>query len=275
MVKLAYQYEIEEVSLLLLRMVFALPFYLGVWVWKRKKWNQKPLKGKDYGVLLFLGIIGYYLASYFDFKGLTYITASLERLILFTYPTMVLVLSAIFLKKRISGAQILAIIVTYFGLAVIFFDSEGIAAGSTAEVLTGSAFIMLSALTYAMYLTGTNFLVAKTGSLRLTVLVMTISCISVILHFLLTKQPDILGYQKEVYILGVLMAVFATVLPSFLINEAIKQIGAPDVSIIGSLGPVSTIVLSMIFLGEQLTLTQYAGALVIISGVVIIGHSKR
>lgn len=275
MVKLAYQYHIDELSLLLLRMVFSLPFYLAVWMYKRKQWIQNPMSGKQYLFILGLGFIGYYLASYFDFLGLMYITASLERLILFTYPTLVLILSAIFLKKRITKAQIIAILVTYAGLAIIFWDNQGITSGTKEEVLMGSMFVMISALTYAMYLTGTNFLIGKIGTLRLTTLVMSTSCLAVIIHFTVTSNPNIFGYSYQVYLLGILMAVFATVLPSFMINEAIKRAGAPDVSIVGSIGPVSTILLSMMFLGERLTLVQLSGALVIISGVLIIGQSKR
>lgn len=275
MVKLAYGYQIDELSLLLLRMVFSLPFYLGVWIYKRAEWKERPLSKKQWTALIALGIVGYYFASYFDFKGLTYISASLERLILFTYPTIVLILSAIFLKKKISKVQITAILITYGGLAIIFLDNQGITSGSTEAVLTGSGFILLSALTYAMYLTGTNFLIGRIGTLRLTTVVMSMSCLSVITHFSISQTPDILGYPHQVYVIGILMAIFATVLPSFMINEAIKRIGAPDVSILGSLGPVSTITLSMIFLGERLTLIQFFGALVIISGVALISLNKR
>lgn len=256
-------------------MGFALPIYLAVGLWNRKDWSKKPLKRKDYLWLLLSGGGGYYLASYFDFKGLTYITASLERLILFTYPTIVLFLSALFLKKRITGAQVISILITYTGLAVIFTDNTGITAGPIDQVLTGSVFIMLSALTYAAYLTGANYMVSRISSLRLTVWVMSISCLAVIIHYLMSSQSNLLSYPAELYILGLLMAIFATVLPSFLINEAIRRMGAPNVSIIGSLGPVSTILLSMIFLGEQLSLTQAFGALIIIGGVVVISKSSR
>ena len=275
MVKLAYGYEIDELSLLLLRMVFSLPFYIAVWLYKRNEWKTRPLSHKQWVAIIALGLVGYYLASYFDFKGLTYISASLERLILFTYPTIVLILSAIFLKKKITKFQLIAIFITYSGLAIIFLDNQGIASGSTEEVIAGSVFILLSAFTYAIYLTGTNFLIGKIGTLRLTTVVMTMSCLAVITHFYITENPDILSHPYQVYVIGILMAVFATVLPSFMINEAIKRIGAPDVSILGSLGPISTITLSMIFLDEQLTLIQFFGALVIISGVAIISLNKR
>lgn len=270
-------YGVDELTLLLLRMVFALPFFLGVALWKRRKWKQKPLKSRQYLILILLGSAGYYLASLFDFKGLTYITASLERLILFTYPTLVLIFSAIFLGKKIRLKQITSILITYAGLAVIFLDRGGITAGSTEEVLTGSAFIMLSAITYAAYITGADFMVRRTGTLRLTVWVMSISCLSVIVHFLISNASveEVFQLPAEVYGLAVLMALFATVLPAFMINQGIKKIGGPNVSVIGSIGPVSTIILSMIFLGEQLSLIQAAGAMIIIAGVAVLSISRN
>lgn len=273
-IKLAYQYDIDAVSLLLLRMLFALPFYVVIFGLRRKEWKENPLTKKQLGAILSLGFVGYYLASYFDFKGLTLISASLERLILFSYPTIVLVLSAIFLKKRITVPQYVSILITYLGIAIIFLDKGGITGGSSSDLLWGSSFIALSAFAYAVYLVGSNSLIAQVGTVRLTTYSMIISCFIVILHYLITTEPDIFNYQLEVYLLSFLMAIIATVIPSFLINEAIKRMGAPNVSIIGSLGPVSTITLSMIFLGEALTFIQYGGALVIICGVVVISRSK-
>lgn len=273
-IKLAYQYDIDAVSLLLLRMLFSLPFYILIWGVKRKQWKQNPLSSKHLVSILLLGFLGYYLASFLDFKGLTYITASLERLILFSYPTVVLILSALFLKKKITGKQILSILITYLGIAVIFFDSGGITTGSRTDVITGSIFIALSAIAYASYLVGTNSIIGKVGTVRITTFSMMVSCLVVIIHYMLTTDSDLLNYPIEVYLLSLLMAVIATVIPSFLINNGIRRLGAPNVSIIGSLGPVSTITLSMIFLGESLTFIQVIGALVIISGVVVISRTK-
>ncbi len=273
-IKLAYQYDIDAISLLLLRMLFSLPFYLMIWLIHHKKWKQQPLVLKEGLLIIMLGLVGYYLASYFDFMGLTFISASLERLILFSYPTIVLILSVFILKKKITRIQLVSIFITYLGIAIIFLDRGGITSGSTESLFLGSFFIGLSAFTYALYLVGSNFMIARVGSVRLTTFSMLVSCSAVIIHYLLTSDVDLLRYQKDVYLLSFLMAVIATVIPSFLINEAIKRIGAPTVSIIGSLGPVSTITLSMIFLGEMLTLIQFGGALIIISGVAIISISK-
>jgi len=246
-----------------------------IWGIHHSKWKQIPLSKKEGLLIALLGLIGYYLASYFDFMGLTLISASLERLILFSYPTIVLILSAFILKKKITKVQIISILITYLGIAIIFIDRGGITIGTTDTLLTGAFFIGLSAFTYALYLVGSNFMIAKVGSIRLTTFSMLVSCSAVIFHYLLTSEIDLLGYQKEVYFLSFLMAIVATVIPSFLINEAIKRIGAPTVSIIGSLGPVSTITLSIIFLGEMLTLTQFFGAFIIILGVIFISLSSR
>ena len=273
-VKLAYAYNIDPISLLLFRMLFSLPFYVGIYLVHRKKWAADPLTGKQKGALLLIGVLGYYLASYFDFRGLAYITASLERLILFSYPTFVLLMSMIYLKKRITKAQIISILITYTGIAIIFYESGGITAGSREELISGSLFVFASALTYAAYLVGSNALVAKVGSKRLTTYSLMVSCFAVILHYSITHQVDLFSYPAPVYLLSIAMALFATVIPSFLINEAIKRIGAPTVAIVGSLGPVSTITLSMIFLGEMLTLPQFAGAFIIISGVIFITRNK-
>lgn len=221
-----------------------------------------------------IGVLGYYMASYLDFRGLSYISASLERLILFSYPVFVLLMSLLFLKKKITRAQILSILITYTGIAIIFYNRGGITAGDSKEIIIGTAFVFGSAFTYAGYLVATSSMVASVGSKRLTTYSLMVSCIAVIIHYGVSQPFDLFSYPIPVYLLSFGMAVFATVIPSFLINEAIKRIGAPTVAIIGSLGPVSTITLSMIFLGEMLTPVQFLGAFVIISGVVFITRNK-
>ncbi len=275
LIKLAYLYDVDSISLLLLRMLFALPFYLFIFLIRRSGWKENPISRKQFYMLIGLGFMGYYLASLFDFYGLTYITASLERLILFSYPTFVLLISWVFLKKKITKAQLISIIITYAGIAIIFTDRGGIVEGSANEITRGSILVFLSAIAYASYLVGSGTLIEKVGSVRLTTYSMLVSCLAVIVHYLIISDLDILSFPIQVYVLSFMMAIIATVIPSFLINEGIRRMGAPNVSIVGSLGPVSTIVLSMIFLGEALTLIQFAGAIVIIFGVVVIAQSKR
>lgn len=274
MVKLAYQYDVDAVSLLLFRVLFSLPFYLAIFLYHRTSWQSRPMSRKEWVGTIGIGISGYYLASYFDFVGLTYITASLERLILFTYPTIVLVLSALFLKKRITPIQIISILITYGGMVIIFLDRGGITAGSFHTLFMGTLFVGLSAFFYATYMVISYAVVAGIGTRRLTTYSMIISCLLVSVHFMITTNTNLFSFPVEVYYYGLAMAVFATVIPSFMIVEGIKKLGAPKVSIIGTIGPISTILLSMIFLGEMLTLIQFGGALVIIAGVVLISTRR-
>ncbi len=270
MVKLAYQYDIDSISLLLLRMLFAFPFYLVVSIVKRPK---EKLQSNDYLWLLGLGMVGYYLASYFDFLGLQYIKASLERLILFIYPTLVLLLSYIFLGKTITKKQALGVIVTYIGVVIIF--SNELVINQEDRVLYGAVLIFLSALTYASYLTGSGWLIPKFGATVFTSYAMMISCACVVMHYIYTKEVSILSFPAEVYWIGLAMAFFATVIPSYLISYAIKILGANNFSIFGSLGPVSTIVLAYIFLDENLTVIQLLGSVVVISGIFIAEKRKK
>lgn len=266
MVKLVYQYEIETITALVLRMGFALPFYIGIALWQSR---QKPaLARRDWGYLFFFGLIGYYLASYFDFAGLQYIKASLERLILFIYPTLVLLLSWLFLKKRITRAQAIAVAVTYLGTAIVF--SAELSVSPSDQVLRGGFLIFLSALTYAGYLVGSGWLIPRFGATRFTSYAMVISCAAVVVHYSLTNPVSaLLTLPLPVYGLGLLMAVFATVIPTFLISYAIQRLGAGPFSILASFGPVSTISLAVIFLGETLTGLQLLGAAVVIAGIVV------
>mgnify|MGYP000094306971 CR=1 FL=1 len=270
MVKLAYQYEVDTVSLLLLRMVFALPFYLVISFFGKPK--QEVKKG-DIVWVFFLGFIGYYLASYFDFLGLQYVKAGLERLILFVYPTLVLLISYIFLKKKITREQAMGVAITYTGVIVIFASELQI--NQESGVILGSLLIFLSALTYAGYLVGSGWIIPKFGPRLFTSYAMIVSCFAVIVHYVVLGDFDILSLHPNVYWIGLAMAVFATVIPSYLISYAIKSLGANNFSLFGSLGPVSTIVLAYFFLGEILTLTQVVGGLVIIFGIFIAERKKQ
>lgn len=270
MVKLAYQYEVDSASLLLLRMVFALPFYLIIASIKKP---QSPITKKDYFWLIGLGFIGYYLASYFDFLGLNFIKASLERLILFIYPTLVVLISYIVFRKKITKKQVLGIAITYIGILVIF--GAELQLGNREDVVFGSILIFLSAITYAAYLVGSGWLIPKFGSTVFTAYAMIVSCLAVIAHYSIVAPSDLFSFPKEVYIIGFLMAFFATVVPSFLISYAIKNLGASNFSIFGSLGPVSTIGLAYLFLDERITMLQMLGAIVILFGIYIAERKRK
>ncbi len=267
MVKLAYRYQVDAISILLLRMVFSFPFYVVIAFLYRKKKNEETVTNKDYLWVVAFGLVGYYLASYFDFVGLTYIKASLERIILFIYPTVVLLLNKIFLKKPISNVQTGAILLTYLGIIIAFGTEVSISGNDT---YLGGFFIILSAITYASYLVGSGWLIPKFGVVKFTSYAMIISCFSVFIHYGLTYKGDIFTLPWQVYLLGFLIAIFATVIPSYLVSASIKMINSLNFAVIAGFGPISTIVLAAIFLNEKLTLLQILGALVVIIGILIV-----
>ena len=271
MVKLGYRYNVDTVTLLLLRMVFALPFYLVIAVRENRKKDTIRLSSKDYWSIVLLGFIGYYLASFFDFYGLQFISASLERLILFVYPTLVILISAVFFRKKASKIQKIAILITYMGIFLAFVDDLSFT-GSNLWIGVGAIF--LSALTYAFYLVGSGEMIPKIGAVKFTAYAMTVSSVMVILHYLIANSFEVLHQPWQVYALGFGMATISTVIPSFLISEAIKRLGASNFAIYGSVGPISTILLAIVFLGERLDIYQIFGTLVVIVGVSIINIKK-
>jgi len=271
MVKLSYQYNIDAVSILFLRMLFSFPFYILIAYLYRNQKGEGLNTKKDYLWLISFGFVGYYLASLFDFIGLQYIKASLERIILFVYPTIVLVFNKIFLKKEIHKNQKLAILLTYIGI-IITFVSEIKISGS--NVYLGGFFIVLSAITFASYLVGSGWLIPKFGVMRFTAYAMLISCFCVFIHFAIQFDNTILEYPWQVYVLGLCIAVFATVIPSFLVSQSIKMISSSNFAVVASVGPISTIILAVIFLNEKLTLLQLLGTAIVILGILFVSKSK-
>lgn len=272
MVKLAYQYQVDALSLLLLRMLFSFPFYVVIAIIYSRKESRSVITKNDYAWVLFFGVVGYYLSSYFDFLGLHYIKASLERIILFLYPTMVILLNRIFLKKPITSIQAFAIFLTYVGIFIAFFGEVVISGNDT---YLGGFFILLCAITYAIYLVGSGWLIPKFGVVKFTAYAMIISCFCVFIHFGIFSKIDIFSLDREVYVLGFLIAIFATVIPSFLVSEAIHRISSSNFAIIAGFGPISTIILAGIFLNEVLTLLQLFGALIVIFGILLVSLKKN
>ncbi|MBK8054950.1 MAG: EamA family transporter [Saprospiraceae bacterium] len=255
---------LSALPLLALRMIFSLPFYIVV-LWFSSSGITYQLSKKDYYYIVGLGIIGYYLASYFDFKGLEYITATLERLILFIYPTLVVLISALFLRKKITPIQVVAIVITYVGIGITFVPELEL--DHQNNVIAGSIFIFLSALTYAVYLIGSGELVRKIGSQRLTSLVLIVSCITVLIHYYVEDGRTLLGFDMMVYVLCLIMAIFCTVIPTFMVAEGIKLIGAGNAAIISTVGPLATIIMATQILGEPFNLWHAAGTVLILFGV--------
>ena len=271
MVKLAYNYGVDAISILLLRMLFSFPFYIVIaWIYRNQNTADKPYS-KDYLWLIFFGFVGYYLASYFDFVGLIYIKASLERIILFLYPTIVLLLNKLFLKQQITKIQSAAIGLTYLGIIIAFSDEVVI---SGTDTYLGGFFILLSAITYASYLVGSGWLIPKFGVVKFTTYAMLVSCICVFIHYSIIGEINLFSFSREVYGLGFLIAVFSTVIPSFLVSTSIKMISSSNFAIVAGIGPISTIILAVVFLNERLTLLQLFGAIIVVFGILIVSLRK-
>ena len=271
LVKLAYQYDIDTLELLLFRMLFSLPFYLSILFLTYKK-GQSKVTSKDVLWIFLFGFLGYYLASYFDFLGLNYIKAGLERIILFVYPTIVVVLGYLFFKEKLTRIQAIAIGITYIGVLITFWSEVDFTGSRT---LWGGFLVLLSAITYASYLVGSGWLIPKYGVLRFTCYAMIVSTLCVLVHYSVKGDWQLWSFPFIIYVYGILMAIVSTLIPSFLVSESIKRLGASNFSILGSLGPVSTILLAYVFLGERLSYLQLLGMLVVIGGVTYLSMSGR
>ncbi len=270
LVKLAYRYGIDSVSLLALRMVFSLPFYLVIAWYATRNLGRiyRPVGAGDLWKIFLLGIMGYYLASLFDFLGLQYVEAGMERLILFIYPTIVVLISALLNGRPISRRQYLALGLTYLGILIAF--SEQLLLRQEEQFLLGAGLIFLSAFSFSVYFIGSGQMLPRIGTWRFTSYAMSAAALAVILHHGLFFRWDLFGFPWQVYALALLMALLATVVPSFLISEGIRRIGAGNAAIIGSVGPISTILLAWLFLDERLGPWQWLGTFVVIAGVLMV-----
>ena len=274
MVKLALPYGIDPVGLLLLRLGLAAPFYIAILVWVKAR-ADRPLQIRANAISIFwLGFVGYYLASYLDFVGLTYIPASLERVILYLFPTMVLLISAVFLKQPIRLHQMVAIALCYGGVFVaVRFGDQQTAAN---HQWFGVGLVFLSALTYSIYVVGSGQLIPKLGVWVFTSCAMIVSTFCIVVHHVLSQSSvELFQFPWPVYAYGLAMATVGTVIPSFLISEGIKRIGASNASIIGGIGPISTIILAAIILGERFTIAQAIGTSFVIAGVLYISLNMK
>ena len=270
LIKLAYAWaSIDAVTLLTLRMIYAAPIFLLMALWSTRTRGAPPMERRDWFAILWLGFIGYYLASLLDFMGLQYVTAALERLMLYLYPTMVVVISAIFLKQRITGRILLALALSYAGILLVFARDLSLAGDSHALWLGGSL-VFASSFLYALYLVGAGSVIARLGSLRFIALAMLVSALFIFLQFAATRPVSALVVSLRIHLLSLTMAVFSTVLPTYLIAEAIKRIGANRTSLVGSLGPVFTIWLGFWILGEPLHWIQLGGVALVLAGVTLV-----
>ncbi|HEX9959077.1 MAG TPA: DMT family transporter, partial [Fibrella sp.] len=250
MIKLAYRYGIDALSLLTLRMLFSLPFYAGTLLWLSRRLPPAQMTSTHWLLVALLGITGYYAASYLNFLGLIYIDASLERVLLFTYPTFVLLLHVFLLKRRVVWVQWLALGLTYSGILLTFLPYL-IRGNPQANLWLGTFWVVLSGLVYAVYLVGSDSMIARLGAQRYTCYAMLAATIPTVTHHAIANGLRLSNFPLPVYGIGLSMALVNTVIPTFLIAEGIKRVGSGNTSIIGRIGPIFTILLASSVLGEQ------------------------
>lgn len=272
-IKLAYGFDINAVSLLTLRMIISLPVFLvlGIWAMNRK---PIPLRVADWGQLFVVGLLGYYLAALFDFIGLQYITAGLERLILFSYPALVLLLARAIWKRPISVNQWIALGLTYFGILLAL--NGNIVIPEPSILWTGAFWVFLCALAFALHLLGSQHLIPRMGVMMFSSWAMVFASLGVFTHALVNSESvQLLGHPTEVYQLSGLLAVITTILPPYLMSGGIQRLGVGNAAILGSIGPVSTLILAWWLLNETLSFQQIIGAAIVLAGVLLIGSQRR
>jgi drug/metabolite transporter (DMT)-like permease len=269
-VKLAYRHGVDAVTLIMYRMLFALPLFLGMAWWASR--DKPRLTRSDCWGVLGLGFSGYYLASFLDFAGLAYITASLERLILYLTPTLVLVIGWLLYRKRASRMQVLGTLISYAGVLLVFGHELTLAG---ADVAWGSLLVFLSAVSYAFYLSYSGELVKRLGSLRLVGLATSVACLLCIAQFLLLRPLAAAQVAPEVIWLSVLNASACTAVPVLLVMMAIERIGAGAAAQAGMVGPLSTILMGVWLLGEPFTAWIFAGTVLVLAGIFVFSRSAR
>ena len=269
-VKLAYRYGVDAVTLIMYRMLFALPIFALMAWWSSR--GKPALTRKDWLGILGLGFTGYYLASYLDFAGLSYISASLERLILYLNPTLVLLLGLLLYKRKIKRWQVLGMAISYAGVMLVFGHEVKFAG---ADVALGALLVFLSAVSYAVYLTFSGELVQRLGSLRLVGLATTVACLLCIAQFMLLRPWSAALVAPQVIWLSVLNATLCTAVPVLMVMMAIERIGASLASQVGMIGPMSTILMGAVILGEPFTVWVAAGTLLVIAGIFVFTSGGR
>jgi drug/metabolite transporter (DMT)-like permease len=273
LIKLAYAaHPVSPTTLLFLRMTLSLPFFAAVGWWLRNR--QPRISRRDWAAIAVLGFLGYYGASLLDFIGLQYVGAGVGRLILFMYPTLVLLLSFLSFGKRPGRRELAAVVVSYAGIALVVSNQAGGGAQGKLFVL-GALLIFGSALCYAIYLVAGSEMVKRVGSMRFTAYTMVISTVPALVQFFLLEPMSSLALPGAVWGYAIVLATLSTVLPVFLQAEALQRIGANHFALIGAVGPVSVALTSTLGLGEPFTAVQVIGGLLVISGVLLVSLGRK
>jgi drug/metabolite transporter (DMT)-like permease len=269
-VKLAYRHGVDAVTLIMYRMLFALPFFLVLAAWAGR--GRPPLTRHDRWTVVGLGFSGYYLASFLDFAGLAYVSASFERLILYLNPTLVLLLGRVLYGRRVTRAQVGALVVSYAGVCLVF-GHELRFAGS--NVALGAVLVFGSAVSYACYLLFSGEAVRRVGSLRLTGLASTVACLFCLAQFAVLRPLSAAVVAPPVLWLSLLNAVACTVAPVLMVMMAIERVGASVAAQTGMIGPVSTILMGVLILGEPFTGWVVVGTVAVLGGIWVLARGSK
>lgn len=274
-VKLAYRHGVGAVTLIMLRMLFALPIFALMAWWASR--GQAALTRRDWLGVVWLGFTGYYLASFLDFAGLAYISASLERLILYLNPTLVMLLGLLLYRRRVLQGQIIGMAISYCGVALVFgheLAQQGFS--ERGNTVLGGLLVFLSAVSYAVYLVYSGEMVKRIGSLRLVGLASTVACLCCLLQFVLLRPMSAaFAVAPEVVWLSLLNATLCTAAPVLMVMMAIERIGASMAAQTGMIGPMSTILMGVLILGEPFTAWVAVGSALVIAGILVFSRAGR
>lgn len=265
--------RVDYLTLLAVRMVLSLPFYVGAALLAHRREGTTPISRRQWWYIIALGLCGYYLSSLLDFIGLQYISAGLERLILFLYPTFTVLINRYVFGQRMHRWQRWALLLTYAGIGVAFAGELRIDTGNP-QFYFGSLMVFCCAITYAIYIAGSGRMVPVVGVTRFTAYAMLAATGGVFAHFLLRGAYALPAQTTALWGYGLLLAIIATVIPSFLVSAGLKRIGGTNVAIISSIGPVSTILQAHYILGEPIGALQLLGTALVIAGVLLIGKKS-
>jgi drug/metabolite transporter (DMT)-like permease len=268
-VKLAYRHGVDAVTLVMYRMLFALPLFAGMAWWAGR--GRPALSRRDLLGVLWLGFTGYYLASFLDFAGLQYISASFERLILYLNPTLVLLLGWVLYGRKVQRTQMLAMAVSYGGVLLVFGHEASL---QGPNVVLGAALVFLSALSYALYLSYSGELVQRLGALRLAGLATSVACVLCIAQFLLLRPLSAAQVAPPVIWLSILNATACTAAPVLLVMMGIERIGAGLAAQVGMIGPMSTILMGVVLLDEPFNGWIIAGTALVVGGVFLVTRRR-
>lgn len=274
-VKLVYPYGVQPITVLALRMLLSLPFFLALaWLPGRVAQTTAPApRGRDWLAAGTLGLLGYYLSSLLDFYGLLYISVGLERLILFLYPTLVLLISAAMLRQPVARRDWAALLLSYAGIGLAFVHDIGL--GQHDQTMLGGLLVFGAAVSYSGYILASGPYIRRLGVSRFTGLAMLSATLGVVLHFALSRPWNDLLQPWEVLWPIVLMALIGTVMPSIFLSEGLRRIGPSRTALLSTIGPVATIALGYEVLNEPVSSQQLAGAVLVIGGVGLVTVRKR